>query len=177
MIGLLEDVIATICDDTETLLRCEENEDGLAFCIISPLFDPYRIVPERGSMDNLGQWRDLLTIIIRLTIQNLALNNNPQQLVQTSVFTDFNQVLDNSQFIEINGPVNEAMQPVAQVPLAPYTLDLIELVKGWGEEASNVNRYINSFEYVLTMTFPSLKLIGILGNQRYFPMDWFKVIE
>jgi hypothetical protein len=164
--GLLEDVIATICDDTETLLRCEENEDGLPFCIISPLFDPYRIVPERGSMDNLGQWQDLLTIIIRLTIQNLALNNNPQQLVQTSVFTDFNQVLDNSQFIEINGPVNEAMQPVAQVPLAPYTLDLIELVKGWGEEASNVNRYNQGIDAnSLNKTATGMQLLVNQGSQ------------
>lgn len=137
----LEDCIMTVVEEGNVFIRYEENEDGFPFCIISPVFDPYRIVPDISGIDALGQWQDLLTAIIRLTVQNLAVNNNPQQLCQSAAFVDFNQVLDGDQFIEINTPPNEAMMPTAQVPLAPYTLQLIEMVKGWGEEASNINRY------------------------------------
>lgn len=164
--GLLEDVIATICDDTNTLLRCEENQDGLPFCIISPLFDPYRIVPERGSMDNLGQWQDLLTVIIRLTIENLAVNNNPQQAIDESRFADINELLDNAQFLRINGDPRTAIAPVGQVALAPYTLNLIEMVKGWGEEASNVNRYNQGIDAnSLNKTATGMQLLVNQGSQ------------
>jgi hypothetical protein len=138
---MLEDCIITVVEEGNVFIRYEENEDGFPFCIISPVFDPYRIVPDISGIDALGQWQDLLTAIIRLTVQNLALNNNPQQLCNSAAFMDFNQVLDGDQFIEINGLPGEAMGPVAEVPLAPYTLNLIEMVKGWGEEASNINRY------------------------------------
>jgi hypothetical protein len=138
---MLEDCIITVVEEGNVFIRYEENEDGFPFCIISPVFDPYRIVPDISGIDALGQWQDLLTAIIRLTVQNLALNNNPQQLCNSAAFLDFNQVLDGDQFIEINGLPGEAMGPVAEIPLAPYTLNLIEMVKGWGEEASNINRY------------------------------------
>lgn len=137
----LKDCIFTVVEDGNKFIRYEENTDGFPFCIISPVYDPFKIVPELSGIDALGQWQDLLTAIIRLTVQNLALNNNPQQLCQSSVFVDFNQVLDGDAFIEINTPPADAMVPVAQIPLAPYTLQLIEMVKGWGEEASNINRY------------------------------------
>jgi hypothetical protein len=138
---MLEDCIMTVVEEGNKFIRYEENEDGFPFCVISPVFDPFRVIPSISGIDALGQWQDLLTAIIRLTVQNLALNNNPQQLCNTAAFTDFNQVLDGDAFIEINTSPTEAMGPVAQVPLAPYTLNLIELVKGWGEEASNINRY------------------------------------
>lgn len=164
--GLLEDVIATICEDSKTLLRCEENTDGFPFCIISPTFDPFRVVPDRGAMDNLGQWQDLLTAIIRLTVQNLAINNNPQCLVNPASFADFNQVLDNEQFLEVNGDVANAMQPVAQIPLASYTLNLIEMVKGWGEEASTVNRYNQGIDSnSLNKTATGMQLLVNQGSQ------------
>jgi hypothetical protein len=138
---MLEDCIMTIVEEGNKFIRFEENEDGFPFCVLSPVFDPYCIVPSVSGIDSLGQWQDLLTAIIRLTVQNLALNNNPQQLCNSAAFVDFNQVLDGDNFIEINGTPAEAMGPVAQVPLAPYTLQLIEMVKGWGEETSNINRY------------------------------------
>lgn len=138
---MLEDLIIAVVEDTNTFIRFEENQDGFPFCIVSPVFDPYKIVPDISGIDALGQWQDLLTAIIRLTVQNLALNNNPQQLCNTSAFVDFNQVLDGDQFIEVSLPPAECMQPTAEIPLAPYTLQLIEMVKGWGEEASNINRY------------------------------------
>lgn len=137
----LEDCIMTVVEDGNKFIRYEENTDGFPFCIISPVFDPFRIVPDMSGIDALGQWQDLLTAIIRLTVQNLALNNNPQQLCNTAAFADFNQVLDGDAFLEITMDPAQAMQPVAQIPLAGYTLQLIEMVKGWGEEASNINRY------------------------------------
>jgi len=137
----LEDCIMTVTDEGNTFIRYEENEDGFPFCVISPVFDPFRIVPDVSGIDALGQWQDLLTAIIRLTVQNLALNNNPQLIVQSAAFVDFNQVLDSEQFLETNGIASDVMKPVAQIPLAPYTLQLIEMIKGWGEEASNINRY------------------------------------
>jgi hypothetical protein len=138
---MLEDCIITVVEEGNIFIRYEENEDGFPFCVISPVFDPYCIVPSTSGIDSLGQWQDLLTAIIRLTVQNLAVNNNPQQLCNSSAFVDFNQVLDGDQYIEINGLPGDAMAPTAEVPLAPYTLQLIEMVKGWGEEASNINRY------------------------------------
>lgn len=137
----LEDCIVTVVEDGNVVIRMEENEDGFPFCIVSPVFDPYKIVPDISGIDALAQWQDLLTAIIRLTVQNLAINNDPQQLCNSALFADFNQVLDGDRFIEVNGPPGDAMQPTAEVPLAPYTLQLIEMVKSWGEEASNVNRY------------------------------------
>lgn len=139
--NMLEDCIITVVEDGNVFIRMEENEDGFPFCIISPVFDPYRIVPDISGIDALGQWQDLLTAIIRLTVENLALNNNPQMLCQSSAFMDFNQVLDGDRYVELNTPPGEAMAPAAEIPLASYTLQLIEMVKGWGEEASNVNRY------------------------------------
>jgi hypothetical protein len=138
---MLDDCIITVVEEGNVFIRYEKNEDGFPFCVLSPVFDPYCIVPSVSGIDSLGQWQDLLTAIIRLTVQNLAVNNNPQQLCNSSAFVDFNQVLDGDQYIEINGLPSEAMQPTAEVPLAPYTLQLIEMVKGWGEEASNINRY------------------------------------
>jgi len=138
---MLEDCIMTIVEEGNIFIRYEENEDGFPFCVLSPVFDPYCIVPSVSGIDSLGQWQDLLTAIIRLTVQNLAVNNNPQQLCNSAAFVDFNQVLDGDQFIEINGLPNEAMMPTAQIPLAPYTLQLIEMVKGWGEESSGINSY------------------------------------
>jgi hypothetical protein len=138
---MLEDCIMTVVEEGNKFIRYEENEDGFPFCVISPVFDPFRVIPSISGIDALGQWQDLLTAIIRLTVQNLALNNNPQQLCNEAAFLDFNQVLDGDAFISINTTPADAMGPVAQVPLAPYTLNLIELVKGWGEEASNINRY------------------------------------
>jgi len=137
----LEDCIFTVVEDGNIFIRYEENTDGFPFCIISPVFDPFKVVPDISGIDALGQWQDLLTAIIRLTVQNLALNNNPQQLCNESAFLDFNQVLDGDAFLSINTDPAQAMQPVAQVPLAGYTLQLIEMVKSWGEEASNINRY------------------------------------
>lgn len=139
--GLSEDVIATICGSV--LLRCEENEDGLPFCIISPVYDPHRIVPKRGSMDNAGQYQDLLTAIIRLTIQNITYNNNPQQAYDPSGLEDEDDVIGGLQFIRLipGGKADEVIQNIAQIPLAPYTLDLIQTIKGWVEETTSVNRY------------------------------------
>ena len=138
---MLEDCIMTVVEEGNIFIRYEKNEDGFPFCVISPVFDPFRVVPDVSGIDALGQVQDILTAVYRLTIQNLALNNNPQQLCNSASFVDFNQVLDGDQFIEINSLPGEAMGPVTEVPLAGYTLPFIELLKGMGEEKSGVNSY------------------------------------
>lgn len=156
----------TVVEEGNVFIRYEENEDGFPFCIISPVFDPYCVVPSVSGMDSVGQWQDLLTAIIRLTVQNLALNNNPQQLCNSASFVDFNQVLDGDQFVEINGLPSEAMGPVAEIPLAPYTLNLIEMVKGWSEEASNTSRVSQGIEPdTATKTYGGMKLLANMGSQ------------
>lgn len=162
----LEDCIVTVVEDGNVVIRMEENEDGFPFCLVSPVFDPYRVVPDISGIDALGQWQDLLTAIIRLTVQNLALNNNPQMMYNSAAFEDFNQLLDGDQYIGLTGPPSEAMAPVAEVPLAPYTLNLIELVKGWGEEASNVNRYNQGIDAnSLNKTATGMQLLVNQGSQ------------
>jgi hypothetical protein len=162
----LEDCIMTVVEEGNIFIRYEENEDGFPFCIISPVFDPYRIVPEVSGIDSLGQWQDLLTAIIRLTVQNLALNNNPQQLCNSAAFMDFNQVLEGEAFIEINTSPAEAMMPTAQIPLAPYTLDLIQLVKGWGEDASGVSKISQGIQPdSATKTFGGMQILANMGSE------------
>ncbi|WP_094603454.1 hypothetical protein SPSIL_015100 [Sporomusa silvacetica DSM 10669] len=162
----LEDCIITVVEDGNVFIRYEENEDGFPFCIVSPVFDPYKVIPDISGIDALGQWQDLLTAIIRLTVQNLALNNNPQQICQSSAFVDFNQVLDGDQYIEVNTPAGEAMQPAAMIPLAPYTLDLIQLVKGWGEDASGISKISQGIQPdTSTKTFGGMQILANQGSE------------
>jgi hypothetical protein len=163
---MLEDCIMTVVEEGNKFIRYEENEDGFPFCVISPVFDPFRVIPSISGIDALGQWQDLLTAIIRLTVQNLALNNNPQQLCNTAAFEDFNQVLDGDQYIEINTSPADAMGPVAEVPLAPYTLDLIQLVKSWGEDASGISKISQGIQPdTATKTFGGMQILANMGNE------------
>jgi hypothetical protein len=57
------------------------------------------------------------------------------------MFVDLDQIINGEEFWEIKGDVNAAFKPVSQPSVTPITLKFIEMVKGWHEEASNVNRY------------------------------------
>lgn len=140
--GLLEDVIATLCGDV--LLRCDENTDGNPFCLISPEYDPHRIIPKYGAIDTMAQWQHLLTANIRLLMQNIAQNNSPQIAIQPDMFVDLDQVINGEEFWEVKGDVNAAFKPVIQPNVSPLTLEFIQMIKDWCGEASSVNRFDQS---------------------------------
>lgn len=137
--GMTEDVIATMCGDV--LLRCDENTDGNPFCLISPMYDPHRIIPKYGPIDTMAQWQHLKTAIIRQMVQNLANNNSPTVAIQPSMFVNLDQVIEGDEIWEVNGNVSDAFKPVSQPQLAPYTLEALQMISGWQDDASGISAY------------------------------------
>jgi hypothetical protein len=137
--GFLEDCIATVAG--EEVLRAEPNPYGRApIFTISPVRDPFKVLSNLSFAEIIGEVQTLKIALIRQVLVNTVNVNNARMLLdETAVNHD--DLLNNSQYIRTKGNPHEAVMPVPQAGLAPWTMNLLEHFDAVLEQWTGQTRY------------------------------------
>ena len=137
--GLLEDVIATVCGGQ--LLRVTENHYGqIPFFVLSPNKDPYKVIPDLGFSEVIGELQHLKTAMLRQVVVNLALNNQPRNYVD-DVKVNMDDLLGDRQYVRVHGNPNQAIYTQAIQPIAAWTMPFFEYIETLLEQWTGRTRY------------------------------------
>jgi hypothetical protein len=164
--GLLEDVIATVCNGQ--LLRVVENpyERHLFFAFM-PVRDPDKVWSNVGFADISGEIQDVNVAIIRQLLVNVSLNNNPVNFIdETRV--NMRDLLGAKAFVRVQGKPGEAVQPQSIQPIAAWTMPILELLETKHEKWTGRTRYDQGIAQgtSLNKTATGVSLMMGAANQR-----------
>lgn len=164
--GRLTPLIVTVSNGV--LLRIEENTyERNPFFVLSPRIDPHKIWPETGFVDLVAQVQHSKTAIIRQMIYNLAQGNDSKMAVNTAMLTDINDLLENAQFIRVNGDIREALQQLPTAPLQNWTFNMLEYLDTVKENRTGVTKYNQGLDSdSLNKTATGISIITQQSNQR-----------
>lgn len=164
--GALVPMIVTVSNGV--ILRMEENTyERHPFFTLSPRLDPHRIWPETGFVDLVAQLQHAKTAIIRQMIYNIALGNDSKQGIDMTKLADINDLIENRQFIRVNGNVGEAIQQIPTPPLAPWTFNMLEYLDTSKENRTGITRYNQGLDSnSLNKTATGINIITQQANQR-----------
>lgn len=124
------------------ILRMEENtyERHPFFCL-SPRIDPHKIWPDSGFVDLIAQIQHAKTAILRQMIYSMAQSNDGKMGINLATLVDVNDVLENRQFVRVNGDVKEALMPIPMAPLQQWTFQMLEYLDNVKENRTGITRY------------------------------------
>lgn len=164
--GALTPMIITVSNGV--ILRMEENTyERSPFFVLSPRMDPHRIWPETGFVDLIAQVQHSKTAIIRQMIYNIAQGNDSKLAINPAMLVDINDVLENAQFIRVNGNVNEALQAIPAAPLQSWTFNMLEYLDTVKENRTGITRYNQGLDSnSLNKTATGVSIITQAANQR-----------
>ena len=163
--GLLEDVIVTICGGQ--LLRAVENSNGrIPFFMLSPNKDPYKVVPDLGFPEVIGELQHLKTAMLRQVVVNLALNNQPRNYVD-DVKVNMDDLIEDRQYIRVHGNPNQAIYTQAIQPIAAWTMPFFEYIETLLEQWTGRTRYNQGLDAKsLNKTASGMSMIMKASTQR-----------
>lgn len=164
--GALTPMIITVSNGV--ILRMEENTyERSPFFVLSPRMDPHKIWPETGFVDLIAQVQHSKTAIIRQMIYNIAQGNDSKLAINPAMLVDINDVLENAQFIRVNGNVNEALQAIPAAPLQSWTFNMLEYLDTVKENRTGITRYNQGLDSnSLNKTATGVSIITQAANQR-----------
>ena len=163
--GLLEDVIATVCGGQ--LLRVTENHYGqIPFFVLSPNKDPYKVIPDLGFSEVIGELQHLKTAMLRQVVVNLALNNQPRNYVD-DVKVNMDDLLGDRQYVRVHGNPNQAVYTQAIQPIAAWTMPFFEYIETLLEQWIGRTRYNQGLDAKsLNKTASGMNMIMKASTQR-----------
>ena len=163
--GLLEDALVTVVG--EELLRVEENPWGrVPIFTLSPVRDPFRVMAELSFGEIVGEVQSLKVALMRQMVINTANVNNLRHFVdQTQV--NVTDLEENRQFIRVSGDPRGIAMPFPQAGIAPWTMDLIEVLDGALEQWTGRTRYNQGIDSSsLNKTATGISLLQQASEQR-----------
>ena len=163
--GILEDVIITVCGGE--LLRVEENHYGrIPFFDLSPNKDPYKVLPDLGFSEVIGELQHLKTAMIRQVVVNLALNNEPKSFVD-DVKVNMDDLTQNRQYVRVHGNPNQAVYAQTIQPIAAWTMPFFEYIETLLEQWIGRTRYNQGLDtQSLNKTATGMTMIMKASTQR-----------
>lgn len=150
------------------ILRMEANtyERHPFFCL-SPRIDPHKIWPDSGFVDLIAQIQHAKTAILRQMIYSMAQSNDGKMGINLATLVDVNDVLENRQFVRVNGDVKEALMPIPMAPLQQWTFQMLEYLDNVKENRTGITRYNQGMDNnSLNKTATGINLILQQSNQR-----------
>ena len=150
------------------ILRMEENTyERNPFFMLCPRIDPHKIWPETGFVDLIAQLQHSKTAILRQMIYNIALGNDSQKAINTSMLVDINDITEGKSVIRVNGNVNEAIQNIPAAPLQSWTFDMLEYLDQAKENRTGITKYNQGMDSnSLNKTATGINIITQQANQR-----------
>lgn len=150
------------------ILRMEENTyERHPFFTLSPRIDPHKIWPESGFVDLIAQLQHAKTAILRQMIYNIAQGNDSKMGINLGMLQDVNDVLEGSQFIRVNGNINEALMPLPAAPLQSWTFNMMEYLDNIKENRTGITKYNQGMDSnSLNKTATGINIITQQANQR-----------
>lgn len=145
---------------TESYMQIDWNNDGLAewrkivksgktllsndeidehpFSMLTPIKMPHKLVG-RSVADLLMDLMDIKTALWRQFIDNMYLQNNPRQYVDTTKGVNIDDLLDSRVGGIVRGKGENGVTPLAVAPLSPYTFNLLEYMDNVKADRTGVN--------------------------------------
>lgn len=145
---------------TESYMQVDWNNDGLAewrkivssgkvlmsndevdehvFSMLTPIKMPHKIVG-RSIADLLMDLQDIKTALMRQFIDNMYLQNNPRQYVDTTKGVNIDDLLDSRVGGIVRGKGENGVTPLNIAPLSPHTFSLLEYIDSIKSDRTGVN--------------------------------------
>ena len=158
-------MIATVCGGQ--LLRVTENHYGqIPFFVLSPNKDPYKVIPDLGFSEVIGELQHLKTAMLRQVVVNLALNNQPRNYVD-DVKVNMDDLLGDRQYVRVHGNPNQAIYTQAIQPIAAWTMPFFEYIETLLEQWTGRTRYNQGLDAKsLNKTASGMSMIMKASTQR-----------
>lgn len=121
----------------KTLLSNDEIDEH-PFSMLTPIKMPHKLVG-RSIADLLMDLQDIKTALLRQFIDNMYLQNNPRQYVDTTKGVNIDDLLDSRVGGIVRGKGENGVTPLAVAPLSPYTFDLLGYIDNVKSDRSGVN--------------------------------------
>lgn len=163
--GLLEDAIVTVVGDE--MLRMEENPWGrVPIFTISPIRDPFRVLAPLSFSEIIGEVQSLKVALMRQLIVNTANTNNIKHFVDHTKI-NLEDLVENRQYLRVNGDPHIAVLPFPQAGIAPWTMNLMEYLEGALEQWTGRTRYNQGTDArSLNKTATGISLLQQASEQR-----------
>lgn len=120
------------------VLLSNDEIDEHPFSMLTPIKMPHKLVG-RSIADLLMDLMDIKTALWRQFIDNMYLQNNPRQYVDTTKSVNIDDLLDSRVGGIVRGKGENGVTPLAVAPLSPYTFNLLEYMDKVKADRTGVN--------------------------------------
>lgn len=167
--ALLQDMIVTISNGV--ILRIEPNTyERRPFFILSPLYEPHKIIPVGGFVDLIAPIQHTKTAILRQMVYNMAQSNDSRMAIDQTALVDVNDLLENRRYIRLNGGANgisSAIMPMPSAQLQPWSFDMLSYLDNAKENRTGITRYNQGMDASsLNKTATGVNIITQQANMR-----------
>ena len=128
-----------VCKTGKVLLDNEET-DGHPFDIITPILMPHKMVG-LSLADMVMDLQEIKTALLRQSLDNMYLQNNPRMYVDESKRVNIDDLLDSRIGGIVRGNGEKGVTPLVTAPLSPQTFGMMEYIDPIKENRTGITKY------------------------------------
>ena len=163
--GMLEDALITVVGDE--LIRVTENPYGrVPIFTLSPIRDPFKVLASLSLAEIVGEIQTIKTALMRQMLINTVNTNNQRWFIDMKGL-DVKDIMQNRQYIKVDGDPRMKVLPFPQNAVAPWTMNMLESLEGALEQYTGRTRYNQGMDASsLNKTATGIRLLQQASEQR-----------
>ena len=163
--GMLEDALISVVGDE--LIRVTENPYGrVPIFTLSPIRDPFKVLASLSLAEIVGEIQTIKTALIRQMLINTVNTNNQRWFIDVKGL-DVKDIMQNRQYIKVDGDPRMKVLPFPQNGVAPWTMNMLESLEGALEQWTGRTRYNQGMDASsLNKTATGIRLLQQASEQR-----------
>lgn len=163
--GMLEDALISVVGDE--LIRVTENPYGrVPIFTLSPIRDPFKVLASLSLAEIVGEIQTIKTALMRQMLINTVNTNNQRWFIDMKGL-DVKDIMQNRQYIKVDGDPRMKVLPFPQNGVAPWTMNMLESLEGALEQWTGRTRYNQGMDAnSLNKTATGIRLLQQASEQR-----------